>query len=205
MLDGKGSFDQNDFNWDPPSVSEETPRGLKTHIRHLHRKQTAMCKWLESVSEVGPEEDKSKAELKSMEKDDESKTEKFDEDRRGGAEPEDTEALGKRKCLWMLQYLAGDEPSEDILEKMNTTKEEWSMISRLFRDDDPQDDVLKWFGMPSKEDVSNLKRELACMDTFECDFEKKMRKYWHPLRDGCKGMDVSEMGRVMEGNVPGII
>ena len=72
---------------------------------------------------------KSKAELKSMEKDDESKTEKFDEDRRGGAEPEDTEALGKRKCLWMLQSFAEDEPSEDILEKMNKTKEEWSMMS----------------------------------------------------------------------------
>ena len=100
----------------------------------------------------------------------------------------------------MLQTLAGDEPSEDILEKMNTTKEEWSMTSRLFRDDDPQDDALKWFGMPSKEDVSNLKRELACMNTFGCDFAKKMRKYWNAFKDGCKGRDVSEMGRVMEEN-----
>ena len=200
MLDGKENLDQCDFNWTPPSASEDTLSGLQTHNRHLRRKQTAMCKWLESVSEVGPEEDKSKAELKSMEKDDESKTEKFDEDRRGGAEPEDTEARGTRKRLWMLQSLAGDEPSEDILEKMNTTKEEWSMTSRLFRDDDPQDDVLKWFGNPSKEDVSNLKRELACMNTFGCDFAKKMRKYWNAFKDGCKGRDVSEMGRVMEEN-----
>ena len=138
--------------------------------------------------------------LESMEEDVASMTEKFDEDRRGGAEPEDTEASGTRKHLWMLQTLAGDEPSEDILEKMNTTKEEWSMASRLFRDDDPQDDVLKWFGNPSKEDVSNLKRELACMNTFGCDFAKKMRKYWNAFKDGCKGRDVSEMGRVMEEN-----
>ena len=96
--------------------------------------------------------------------------------------------------LWMLQYFAGDEPSEDILEKMNTTKEEWSMISRLFRDDDPQDDVLKWFGMPSKEDVFKLKREFACGNTFGCDFEEKMRKYWKAFKDGCKGRDVSENG-----------
>ena len=199
-LDGKENLDQCDFNWTPPSAPEDTLSGIQTHIRHLRRKQTAMCKWLESVSEVGPEEDKSKAELKSMEKDDESKTEKFDEDRRGGAEPEDTEALGKRKCLWMLQSLAEDEPSEDILEKMNTTKEEWSMTSRLFRDDDPQDDVLKWFGMPSKEDVFKLKRELECMNTFGCDFEEKMRRYWNAFKDGCKGRDVSEIRRVMEEN-----
>ena len=100
----------------------------------------------------------------------------------------------------MLQSLAEDEPSEGILEKMNKTKEEWSMMSRLFRDDDPKDDVLKWLGMPSKEDVSKLKRELACMNTFGLDFEEKMRRYWNAFKDGCKGRDVSEMGRVMEEN-----
>ena len=110
MLDGKENLDQCDFNWTPPSAPEDTLSGIKTHIRHLRRKLTAMCKCLESVSEVGPEEDKPKAELKSMEKDDESKTEKFDEDRRGGAEPEDTKAPLKRIRLWMLQTLAGDEP-----------------------------------------------------------------------------------------------
>ena len=102
--------------------------------------------------------------------------------------------------MWILQSLAGDEPSEDILEKMNTTKEEWSMISRLFRDDDPQDDVLKWFGMPSKEDVFKLKREFACVNTFGCNFEEKMREYWNAFKDGCKGRDFSEMGRVMDKN-----
>ena len=50
------------LNWTPPSAQEDTLSGIQTHIRHLRRKQTAMCKWLESVSEVGPEEDKSKAE-----------------------------------------------------------------------------------------------------------------------------------------------
>ena len=104
MLDGKGSFDQYDFNWTPPSVSEETPRGLKTHIRHLRRKKTAMCKLLESVSEVVPE-------------DDESKTEKFDEGRKGGVEPKVSEAEAKRGFLWMLKCLAENEdepPSEEI-------------------------------------------------------------------------------------------
>ena len=38
------------------------------------------------------------------------------------------------------------------------------------------------------------------MNTFGCDFEKKMRKYWNAFKDGCKGRDVSEMGRVMEEN-----
>ena len=33
---------------------------------------------------------------------------------------------------------------------------------------------------------------------FGCDFEKKMRKYWNVFKDGCKGRDVSEKGRVME-------
>ena len=36
------------------------------------------------------------------------------------------------------------------------------------------------------------------MNTFGCDFEEKMRKYWNAFRDGRKGKDVSEMGRVME-------
>ena len=56
MLEAKGIFNQHDFNWTPPSVSEETLRGLKTHIRYLRRKKTAMCKLLESVFEVVSEE-----------------------------------------------------------------------------------------------------------------------------------------------------
>ena len=38
------------------------------------------------------------------------------------------------------------------------------------------------------------------MNTFGCDFEEKMRKYWNAFKDGFKGRDVSEMGRVMEEN-----
>ena len=49
MLEAKGIFNQYDFNWTPPSVSQETPRGLKTHIRHLCRKEAAMLKSLESL------------------------------------------------------------------------------------------------------------------------------------------------------------
>jgi len=65
MLAEKGSFNQHDFNWTPPNVSQETLSGLKTHIRHLCRKEAAMRKLLESVPEVS--------------EDDKSKTEKFDE------------------------------------------------------------------------------------------------------------------------------
>ena len=82
---------------------------------------------------------------------------------------------------------------------MGTTKEEWSKTNRILRDDEPHDDDLKWLGM-SKEDVFKTKRRIACMNAFGCDSEKKMRKYWNAFRDGCKGRDVSEMGRVMEEN-----
>ena len=76
---------------------------------------------------------------------------------------------------------------------MGVTKERWSRMIRVLRDDEPRDDDLKWLGW-SKEDVSDFKRALACMNAFGIDFEPKMRKYWHAFRDGCKGRDVSEMG-----------
>ena len=99
MLDGKGSFDQYDFNWTLPSAREDTLCGLKTHIRHLRRKKAKMCEVLEHGSQVLSEdketcpqvvsEDKETGKLKDgileiMEKDDESKPEKFDEGKRGG-------------------------------------------------------------------------------------------------------------------------
>ena len=43
-LDGKKILDHYDFNWTPPSAPEDTLSGIQTHIRHLRRKQTAMCK-----------------------------------------------------------------------------------------------------------------------------------------------------------------
>jgi len=78
----KESLDQYDFNWTPPSASEDTLRGLKVHIRHLRRKKVAMCQLLKSVSLV-VSEDKETGKLKdgileSIEEDDESKTEKFE-------------------------------------------------------------------------------------------------------------------------------
>ena len=42
--------------------------------------------------------------LESMEEDDESKPEKFDEGKRGGTEPEMIEADAKRQYMWTLQY-----------------------------------------------------------------------------------------------------
>ena len=106
----------------------------------------------------------------------------------------------KRLFLWTLQYRADDVIREDILEKMGTTKEEWIKLNRILRDDRPHDDDLKWLGMPSKEDVSKLKRQIVCVNGFGCDFDVKMRKYWNAFRDGCKGRNVSEMGRVTEEN-----
>ena len=73
-------------------------------------------------------------------------------------------------------------PRKDILEKMDTTKEEWIKTNRILRDDKPHDDDLKWLGT-SKEDFFETKRRILWMDAF---------------RDGFKGRDVSEMGRVME-------
>ena len=132
-----------------------------------------------------------------MEEDAASTTEKFDEGKRGGAEPEINEADEKRLFLWTLQYRADDVTREDILEKMGTTKEERIKTNRILRDDKPHDDDLKWLGT-SKEDFIEAKRRISWMDAFGCDSEKKMRKSWNAFRDGCKGSDVSEMGRVME-------
>ena len=83
-----------------------------------------MRELLESVSQVVFEdketdpqvvsEDDKEGILESMEEDVASMTEKFDEGKRGGAEPEMIEADEKRTFLWTLQSLAGDEPSEDI-------------------------------------------------------------------------------------------
>ena len=190
MLDGKGSFDQYDFNWTLPSAPEDTLCGLNTHIRHLRRKKAKMCKLLESVPQVVSEDGL----LESMEEDVASMTEKFVE-----GKPFIIEADTKRNVLWTLQYYADDVTREDILEKMDATKEEWIKANRIIRDDKPHDDDLKWLGM-SKEDLFETKRRIAWMDAFGCDFEKKMRKYWNAFRDGCKGRDVSEMGRVMEEN-----
>ena len=103
-------------------------RGLKIHIRHLRRKKANMFEVWENVSQV-VSEDKETGKLKegileSMEKDDESKTENFDECRRGGAEPEMIEADVKRMFLWSLQYRTEDDvPEEDILGKVGATKE----------------------------------------------------------------------------------
>ena len=190
MLDGKENLDQYDFNWTPPSAPEDTLSGLQTHIRHLRRKKAKMCKLLESVPQVVSEDGL----LESMEEDVASMTEKFVE-----GKPFIIEADTKRNVLWTLQYYADDVTREDILEKMGATKEEWIKANRIIRDDKPHDDDLKWLGM-SKEDLFETKRRIAWMDAFGCDSEKKMRKYWNAFRDGCKGRDVSEMGRVMEEN-----
>ena len=110
-----------------------------------------MRKLLERVPEV------------SVEK---SKAEKFDEGRRGGAEPKVSEADAKRDpdagsrmlqfaVLRMLQCVSEDEdelPSEEFLKGIGVTKEEWSKMMRALRADEPHDDDLKGLGM-SKEDV----------------------------------------------------
>ena len=51
-----------------------------------------------------------------------------------------------------------------------------------------------------KEDGFELKRTATYVNAFGVGYEKQMRKYWNAFRDGCKGRDVSEMGRVMEEN-----
>ena len=107
ILDGKDSFGQHDFkNWTPPSVSQETARGLKTLIRHSRRKVTAMRKLLESVPEVSAE--------------DKSTTEKLDEGRKGGGDSKGREAQAKRCVCWLLQSLSdgeGEPPREEIYKK----------------------------------------------------------------------------------------
>ena len=213
-LDGKKILDHYDFNWTPPSAPEDTLSGLQTHIRHLHRKKAKMCELLESVSQVVFEDKETDPQvvsedetgklkegiLESMEEDVASMTEKFDEGKRGGAEPEVTEADVKRMFLWSLQYRTEDDvPEEDILEKVGATKEYWSKTNRILGDDEPHDDDLKWLGV-SREDVFKTKRRFACLNAFGINYEEKMRKYWNAFRDGCKGRDVSEMGRVMEEN-----
>ena len=45
-LDGKDGLYPCDFNWTPPSASEDTLCGLRTHIRHLRRKKAKMCEVL---------------------------------------------------------------------------------------------------------------------------------------------------------------
>ena len=136
-----------------------------------------------------------------------SKAEKFDEGRRGGAEPKVSEADAKRDpdirsrmldfAVWrMLQCASEDEdelPSEEILKGIGATKEEVSKMMRVLRDDEPHDDDLKGLGL-SKEDVFSVKWRLACVNAFGIGCEEKMRKYWNAFRDGCKGRDVSEMG-----------
>ena len=84
---------------------------------------------------------------------------------------------------------------EDILEKVGATKEVWSKSNRILGDDEPHDEDLCWLGI-SKEYLFETKRRMECVDAFGCDFERKMRKYWNAFKDGCKGRDVSEMGRV---------
>ena len=77
------------------------------------------------------------------------------------------------------------------------TKEIWSKINRIRRDDEPHHEDLKWFGT-SKDDFLKLKRRTACVNAFGCDFQEKMRKYWNAFRGGCKGNNFSEMGCVVE-------
>lgn len=203
-LDGKKISDHYDFNWTPPSASEGTSSGLQTHIRHSRRKIAKMRELLESVSQVVFEdketdpqvvsEDDKEGILESMEEDVASMTEKFDEGKGGGAEPELTEADVKRMFLWSLQYLTEDDvPEEDILEKVGMTKEVWSKSNRVLEDDEPHDDDLKWLGA-SREDVFKTKRRFARLNAFGINYEEKMRKYWNAFRDGCKGRDVSGMG-----------
>lgn len=203
-LDGKKILDHHDFNWTPPSASEGTSSGLQTHIRHSRRKIAKMRELLESVSQVVFEdketdpqvvsEDDKEGILESMEEDVASMTEKFDEGKGGGAEPELTEADVKRMFLWSLQYLTEDDvPEEDILEKVGMTKEVWSKSNRVLEDDEPHDDDLKWLGA-SREDVFKTKRRFARLNAFGINYEETMRKYWNAFRDGCKGRDVSEMG-----------
>ena len=70
----------------------------------------------------------------------------------------------------------------------------------MLKYDEPHVDDLKRFQM-SKEDGFEFKRTAACVNAFEIGYEEKMGKYWDIFRDGCKGRDVSEMGRVREENV----
>ncbi len=173
---------------------------------HLRRKKVEMCKLLESVPQV-VSEDKETGKLKEYA---ESKTENLTkargvvQSRRSMKRRQNVRFCGIL-CYYLtkqdknLQCFAEDEPREDFLERVGTTKEEWSKTNRILRDDEPHDDDLKRLGM-SKEDFFEAKRRIACLNAFGCDFEKKVRKYWNAFRDGCKGRDVLEMGSVMEEN-----
>ena len=183
MLEGQNNFGQHDFrNWTPPSVPQGTARGLKTLIRHSRRKVTAMRKLLARAPEVS--------------EGNKSKNEKLDEGRKGGEDSKVIEAKQDRCLCWLLQCLSdgeGEPPREEILKEVGTTKERWSRMIRVLRDDEPRDDDLKWLGW-SKEDVIEFKKALVYMNAFGVDAQAKMRKYWNAFRNGFKGRDVSEMG-----------
>ena len=183
MLDGQNNFGQHDFkNWTPPSVSQGTARGLKTLIRHSRRKVTAMRKLLASAPEVS--------------EGNKSTNEKLDEGRKGGGDSKVSKAQARRCACWLLQCLSdgeGEPPREEILKDLALTKEQWSRMLRVLRDDEPSNDDLKWLEF-SKEDVPEFKKALAYMNAFGVDYEAKMRKYWNAFRGGCKGRDVSGMG-----------
>ena len=85
------------------------------------------------------------------------------------------------------------------LGKGGCNQEYWSKSNRILGDDEPHDDDLKWLGV-SKEKVLATKRRVACLNAFGIGYEETMRRYWNAFKDGCKGRDVSEMGRVMEEN-----
>ena len=121
-----------------------------------------------------------------MEEDDESKTEKFDEGKRGGAEPEINEAKENHVFLWELQCFAEDEPSEETLERVCRTKEAWGRGRRIINNDEPRDEDLKLLGM-SREDGLELKRDAAYMNAFGVGSKEKIRNYWNAFRYGCKG------------------
>ena len=124
-----------------------------------------MRKLLESVSVVS--------------EDDKSKTEKFDEGRKGGGDSKASEAQVKRCVCWLLQCLSdgeGEPPREERLKELGTTKEEWRRTLRVLRDDEPRDDDLKWLEF-SKEEFFKFKRALACVNVFGLGCEEKMRKY----------------------------
>ena len=82
---------------------------------------------------------------------------------------------------------------------MGATNEYLSNCVRILGDDEPHDDDLCWLGV-SKGEFFAAKRRFACVNAFGIGYEEKMRKYRNAFKDGCKGRDVSEMGRVMEEN-----
>ena len=125
-----------------------------------------------------------------------SKNEKLDEGRKSGGDSKVSEAQANRRVCWLRQCLSdgeGEPLREEILKGMGTTKEEWSRVLRVLRDDEPRDDDLKWLEF-SKEDVLEFKRYPAYMNAFGVDAQAKIRKYLNAFRGGCKGRDVSGIG-----------